>query len=121
MKRVLLVEDEALVALLACDVLEEGGYEIVGPADRLAGALALAGNEALDAALLDINLAGEAVWPVAELLGRRRIPFVLVSGYGDSLPMPAGCAPAQRLSKPYDGQSLLRALALAMDNTIAVI
>ena len=80
--RVLVVEDEMLVSLLIEDILTDSKCIIVGPYDRVPAALEAARTLALDAAVLDVNLAGTKVYPVAEMLSARGIPFVLLSGYG---------------------------------------
>ena len=80
--RVLLVEDESMVALLLEDMLTELHHEVVGPVARLDKALEIAQWQALDVALLDVNLNGEEIYPVAEALAVREIPFVFVTGYG---------------------------------------
>ncbi len=108
--RVLLVEDEALIALHTQDVLCEGGYEVVGPADRLDEALDLARSEQLHAAVLDVNLAGEFVWPVADILFERGIGFLLLTGFGFRLGVPASCIGAPRLTKPLSPDDLLAAM-----------
>ena len=108
--RVLLVEDEALIALEVVEVLEEADYAILGPADRVPAALTLLAHETPDVAVLDVNLAGTAVWPVAELLLARGIPFVLLSGFGNSIDVPASLRGAPRLGKPFVQRQLLEAL-----------
>ncbi|QND66650.1 response regulator [Mesorhizobium loti] len=80
--RVLVVEDEALVAMLIEDMLLELGYEVLGPAMRLGPALEMARDEIFDLAVLDVNLANEQSFPVAQLLQERGIPFVFATGYG---------------------------------------
>jgi two-component sensor histidine kinase/DNA-binding response OmpR family regulator len=80
--RVLLVEDEALVAMVMRDLLMELGFCVVGPFSRTAEAAAAARDGPVAAAVLDINLDGELVYPVADLLAARGIPFVFVTGYG---------------------------------------
>jgi len=80
-RRVLLVEDEALTGMYMHDLLESLGYQVVGPVARLDDALLVAGSETICAALLDINLGGAPVDPVADVLIRRSIPFALVPGY----------------------------------------
>jgi CheY-like chemotaxis protein len=80
--RVLIVEDEMLVAMNIEDMLLELGYEMAGLASRLAPALALAAECDADAAILDVNLAGEQSFPVADLLQERGIPFLFATGYG---------------------------------------
>ena len=88
------------IAMLLEDMLQDLGYEVVGPAGRLAAAIALAEGEALDGAILDVNLAGEPIYPVVEALVRRNVPFVFSTGYGS-----AGVEPAFRdrpvLQKPF--------------------
>jgi CheY-like chemotaxis protein len=80
--RVLIVEDEMLVAMNIEDMLLDLGHEVAGLATRLAPALALAGESEIDAAVLDVNLAGEHSFPVADLLDKRGIPFLFATGYG---------------------------------------
>jgi CheY-like chemotaxis protein len=79
--RVLVVEDEVIVAMLVEDVLSELGYQVIGIATNLNQALAFARDRVFDLAVLDINLAGEMSFPVADILRERRIPFLFVSGY----------------------------------------
>jgi CheY-like chemotaxis protein len=113
--RVLVVEDEMLVSLQIEDVLIDEGCVIVGPYDHVAGALAAARAEALDLAVLDVNLRGVKVFPVAEALGERNIPFVLLSGYGRSA-APAAHPEWRVCSKPFQPDDLmvmLRELAAA--------
>lgn len=83
-KRVLLVEDETLVAMLVEDMLVDEGCVIAATATRLAEAKALAADPTLeiDLAILDVNLAGEPVFPVAEILARRGVLFAFATGYG---------------------------------------
>jgi len=82
-KRVLIVEDELLVALLIEDFLVEMGCSPLGPCGNVAKALHAVRTETFDLAVLDVNLAGEKVYPVAEMLTGRQIPFVFLSGYGE--------------------------------------
>ena len=80
--RVLIVEDEMLVAMNIEDMLLERGHEVAGIAGRLEPALALARDGAFDVAMLDVNLAGDRSFPVADLLIARGIPFLFATGYG---------------------------------------
>ena len=73
-----------MVGLLAEDLLQDLGHTIVGPIARLDKAIEAARRETLDLAMLDINLDGHDVFPVADILESRRIPVIFVSGYGDS-------------------------------------
>jgi len=84
-KRVLVVEDEYLVAVDLVEALEEEGFEVVGPAADLQSASKLAADEpVIHAALLDVNLRGEFVWPVAAILQARSVPTILTTGYNAS-------------------------------------
>ncbi len=80
--KILVVEDEAAISLLLEDMLLDFGCEVVGPAGRLAAALDLAATETFDLAILDVNVAGEPIYPVAEALEQRKVPFVFSTGYG---------------------------------------
>lgn len=104
--RVLVVEDEPVVAMCLEDILEELGCVTVGPANRLSEGMALAEDEALDAAILDINLAGERSNAIAELLRARGVPFAFASGYGLA---PEGFG-APMIEKPYRTVDIARAL-----------
>ncbi len=86
--RVLLVEDEVMICLLLEDMLHEFGCEIVGPACDLERATDLArSEEGIDAAILDVNLGGQVVFPVAEILAERGVPILFSTGMGvDGLP-----------------------------------
>ena len=110
-KRVLVVDDEMLIALETERKLLKAGCTVIGPAARLAPAIAMAREEAPDAAVLDVNLAGSMVWPLAEELSSRGIPFVLVSGYGSALEVPKGLEKVPRLGKPLSEADLIKALA----------
>ena len=82
MARILIVEDEMLVAMLIEDAISDLGHVVVGPAMRLEAALDVAETEDFDFAILDINLAGKQSFPVADRLTQRGIPFMFASGYG---------------------------------------
>ena len=107
--RVLIVEDEAMLAFVLEQDLISAGYEPVGPFRNLATALHAASEGAFDVALLDINLNGERSYPVAEKLVARAIPFMFLSGYGGES-IPEAFRDYPRLAKPYDTQELLRRL-----------
>jgi PAS domain S-box-containing protein len=79
--RVMIVEDEALVALAVGEALTELGYSVVGPFSRVAEATRALAQRDVDAAILDVNLGGELVYPLADLLTAREIPFIFVTGY----------------------------------------
>jgi len=103
--RILVVEDTLLVAEMIEDALHDLGCDVIGPAPRLQRGLALAGEAGLDGALLDVNLAGERCFPIADALTERGVPFAFLTGYGD-----AGIPPeyqlVPRLAKPFDLRSL---------------
>jgi len=107
--RVLIVEDAVLLAMELESGLAEAGAEIIGPAYELEEALALL-DQPIDAAVLDANLNGHSVSPVAEALSRRGTPFVFATGYGDAGGAPGGFdAPVIR--KPYDVTQVAAAVA----------
>lgn len=100
--RVLIVEDEALIAMIVEEMITDIGCSAIGPAATLDEALALVASTAhIDCALLDINLRGAPSWPIADALKAKGVPFAFVSGYGQS-----GIDPrfkdATVLSKPID-------------------
>lgn len=105
---ILLAEDEMLLAMMLEDHLSASGYRVVKAA-RLAKCLELAESAPIDLAILDINLAGEASYPVALVLRRRGIPFVFSSGYG-SEDLPEAWCNEKTLQKPYDTRQLTAAL-----------
>ena len=103
--RVLVVEDELLIAVTLEDVLQDLGCEIVGPVATMEKALKLAREETFDVAILDVTIRGGKVYPVAELLLARGIPFMLASGYGDWA-LPEALRDQPRLTKPFTGAEL---------------
>ena len=98
-KRVLVVEDEPIVAMTVEDMLISLGCEVVGPASHLAPALEFAETATLDAAVLDININAGRSYPVADVLRRRAIPFLFATGYGEEGIENGANAPV--LQKPY--------------------
>jgi DNA-binding response OmpR family regulator len=113
-KRILVVEDEALVAMLVEDELLDAGAHIVGTASSVAEALrvieAAMGDGGISAAVLDLNLDGEPIWLVANALDELGVPFVFETGYAP------GCntgkyVMAPILHKPFDPQALVGAVA----------
>ena len=104
-KRILVVEDEPLVAMLLEEMLHDLGCQVVGPAYSLREGERLAAESELDAAILDVNLNGEMSDPIANALRVRGVPFTLATGYGKSAPMAAdGEVPV--LQKPYPAAKL---------------
>lgn len=109
-RRILVIEDEYLMADDLRRNLEKAGAEVVGPAPSVADALKLlAKNEALDGAILDLNLRGEKAYPVADALRERGVPFVLATGY-EQWSLPDSYKDVPRCDKPVDLRHLARAL-----------
>lgn len=109
-KRVLVIEDELLISMLIEDILFDEDCKVVGPFTNLADALSAARHETVDVALLDVNLRGELVYPVADILTERGIPFVFLSGYGKDA-IPTGHPEWQACSKPFESKELVRILS----------
>ena len=109
-RRVLIVEDEFLLADDLSQSLREVGAVVVGPVRTVSDALRLIeGGEAMDAALLDVNLGREKVFPVAEALRARRVPFCFTTGY-ESQSIPDRFADVPRFEKPLDSDAVARAI-----------
>ena len=102
--RVLVAEDEYSIAMCVAEYLEMQGVHVVGPAGNLAALDELVDSAKLDAALLDINLGGELVYPLADRLAAAGVPFVLTSGYDDNIPSRFSGTP--RCGKPYQLEAL---------------
>ena len=111
--RVLVVEDEILVAMLIEDMLADLGFEVLGPAMRLDAALKMALDESFDLAVLDVNLANEQSFPVAQLLQERGIPFVFATGYG-LRGLDERFKEVTTLQKPFEPDQLANAISLAL-------
>ncbi|WFU82093.1 response regulator [Bradyrhizobium sp. CIAT3101] len=115
-RRILIVEDEMMIAMMIEDFLADLGWDVVGVASTLDRALAMARDAAIDAALLDVNLNGQDTYPAADILSERQIPFVFATGYGAQ-----GIADRFRhvpaLTKPYQLDELDGALHRAMAPT----
>lgn len=110
--RVLIVEDEPLIASYLEELLGLAGCIVLGPAFRIHEALALIARERPEAAILDLTLHGERTTAVAEALTARRVPFVVMTGYGaEHVPDETVLQQAPRLGKPFRSRQLLRALA----------
>ena len=112
-RRILIVEDESMIAMMVEDFLHESGWEVAGWAGATERALAMAQDLEIDAALLDVNLSGQDTFAVADILSDRHIPFVFATGYGAD-----GVAERFRgvptLTKPFQRNELDRALETAM-------
>jgi CheY-like chemotaxis protein len=114
--RVLVVEDEAAISLLLEDMLLDFGCEVIGPAARLSAALEAVSRETIDLAILDVNVAGEPIYPVADALAQLSVPFVFSTGYGS-----AGIKDAYRdrpvLQKPFAQHDLKQKLLVARNGS----
>ena len=111
-KRILLVEDEVLIAEMVVDMLAALGATVIGPATSLEAGLSLAGSESIDAAVLDINLRGERIDPIADLLHARGIAVLFATGYGIAPGVDRRDAPV--IDKPYTQERLAAGLARAI-------
>lgn len=112
-RRILIVEDESLVAMLLETILEDMGCTPVGPASSIDEGLRLVSSEQLDGALLDVNVAGRQVFPVAEALRERGVPFVFSTGYGEG-GLPDEWRGQRTIQKPFTEAAVHEALMAAI-------
>jgi two-component SAPR family response regulator len=120
-RRILILEDEAMVSLLLEDMIEDFGAELAGSFSRLERALAAMENGLqVDVALLDVNVAGERSFPLAAVLTGKSVPFVFTTGY-DRSGLPAEWRDAPSLRKPFLQDDVRRALerALGLESGVA--
>ena len=118
-RRVLVIEDESLVAMLLETILDDMGCAVVGPESNIDDGLRAAMTEGgLDAALLDVNVAGREVFPVAEALKARGVPFVFSTGYGEA-GLPEHWRGNPTIQKPFTEGSIRDALMKAMNISLA--
>jgi CheY-like chemotaxis protein len=111
-RRILVVEDEFLIAAMLCDMLQDHSAVVVGPAASVPEALQLIQEHPIDAAVLDMNLNGHWSDPVAEELQRRMIPFVFTTGYGAN--ERGERFRVRTVSKPYTWEEVEEAVALSL-------
>lgn len=116
-KRVLVVEDDVLIALDIASELRNAGCVVLGPALRLEAAMTLAEPRELDAAVLDVFLQGAYAWQLAGVLGARRVPFIFQTGFGQFLDIPADFASVPLLDKPLRPGTLRRELAAMLQRS----
>lgn len=107
--KVLIVEDESIVAMMIEDLIVDMGHEVVGTAGRLEQAQSLAKDLPLDFAIVDVNLNGQHTYPVAETLKARGVPFVFATGYGAS-GLKDEWKQSAVLQKPFQPEELCRAI-----------
>jgi CheY-like chemotaxis protein len=108
-RRILVVEDSPVVGPFTADILAELGCEVVGPAPNMAAARILIDEHSFDAALMDVHIRGERVFPLCDMLEARGVPFILTSGYAD-WQVPDKLRERPRLQKPYTIEQIERAL-----------
>lgn len=108
-RKILVVEDEAAVAMLLEDMFEDLGCAVVGPTARIEDALAIIETTAIDAAVLDVNLNGTASYRIADALAERRLPFLFITGYGEA-GLDADYRDHPVVQKPFTSEVLEHAL-----------
>jgi CheY-like chemotaxis protein len=111
-KRVLVVEDELMIRMLLQDMLTDLGCTLAGEAGRIDEALALAKQSDFDVAILDVNLNGQPISPVVEILIERGLPFVFATGYGQR-GVPEAYRKTPTLQKPFQADALAQAIGAA--------
>jgi CheY-like chemotaxis protein len=111
-KRVFVVEDEMMIRMLLEGMLEDLGHTVAAEAGAIDEALALARQADFDIALLDVNLNGQPITPVVEILVQRGVPFVFASGYGQR-GVPDAYRASPTLQKPFQVEALAKALEAA--------
>lgn len=115
-RRVLVVEDELMVAMGIEMILSEAGWDVVGPVGRYDDAIEAARSGQTDIAVLDVNLRGVEVFPVADMLAARNIPFAFLTGYGRET-IPQRFSGRTVLPKPFRAEKLLQTVSgLAADH-----
>ena len=113
-RRILVVEDEYLIAMSLADALENAGSVVVGPAPSVDKAIQTINSEShIDAAVVDVNLGGVLAYAVADLLIARKIPFVFTSGYEDNV-LRERYSQVKNCPKPYLFRAMEEALVEAM-------
>jgi CheY-like chemotaxis protein len=116
-KRIFVVEDEAILSMMIEEMLEDMGCVVAGTASSLQEGIEQARAIFIDAAVLDINLAGELSYPIADVLVERGIPFLFATGYGTA-GLTGALQAVQVLTKPYRSEQLEDALVEALASAI---
>ncbi|CAL8981220.1 response regulator [Rhodoplanes serenus] len=117
-KNILVVEDEIMIRMLLEDMLDDLGYTIAGAVGRIDDAIKLARTGEFDMAILDVNLNGQTVSPVAEILEERGLPFVFATGYGER-GLPERFMNRPTLQKPFQQENLSKILTQAFERSPA--
>ena len=115
---VFLVEDETMIRMMVAEMLEDLGYKVAGEAGDVDDALRLIETVDFDIALLDVNVNGKAITPVAHAIAARNRPFVFATGYGTQ-GMPEEFRDRPALQKPFQMETLARLLAVTLQNSAA--
>jgi CheY-like chemotaxis protein len=119
-KRILVIEDEPLVAMDLESSLQSAGCQVIGPAGTVAQAMSLVVAADYDAALVDVNLAGHPVDEIAAALAQKNRPFAFVTGYGREA-LPRGFRDAVVLNKPFSQEQLLTSLEVLLYQAAGVV
>jgi DNA-binding response OmpR family regulator len=117
-RRILILEEQPSIAMRLVAILQEAGCRISGPAEDVCEALNLIGRDTIDAAILDVKIAGNSTLPVARELARRSIPYVFTSG-NKSRRLDQRCAPAKVITKPYSAEHIVEVLLALTGGTPA--
>ena len=115
---VFLVEDEVMIRMMVVEMLEELGYNIAAEAGEISEAVKLAQSIEFDIAILDVNVNGKVISPVADLIAARGRPFIFATGYGSS-GLPAEYRDRPALQKPFQIETLARVIEQALNSTAA--
>jgi CheY-like chemotaxis protein len=110
---VFLVEDEVMIRMMVADMLEELGYSVAAEAGEIGEAMKLAQSAEFDLAILDVNVNGKMISPVADLIKARQRPFIFATGYGSS-GLPEEYRDRPSLQKPFQIETLAKAIASAL-------
>ena len=117
-RSVFLVEDEVMIRMMVADMLEELGYSIAAEAGEVSDALRLAQSVEFDLAILDVNVNGKVISPVADVIAARNRPFIFATGYGSS-GLPAEYRDRPALQKPFQLETLAQVINSALNRTAA--
>ena len=115
---VFLVEDEVMIRMMVADMLEELGYSIAAEAGDISEAIRLAQSTDFDLAILDVNVNGKVISPVADLIQARNLPFIFATGYGSS-GLPEEYRDRPSLQKPFQIETLARVIENTLRSTAA--
>ena len=116
--RIFLVEDEVMIRMMVADMLKELGYNIAAESGEIGDALKLAQSVEFDLAILDVNVNGKVISPVADLIAARSRPFIFATGYGSS-GLPAEYRDRPALQKPFQIETLERVIEQVLKRSAA--